>query len=119
MKNGWNKERSKNLDPLDTALCPVWEGVGNDFLSSFIKGLLSDTSKGFMGAKLMRLPQQEGLAMDAPGDIILLNAPDPAQAMHDGNPLTSSLRQAGKLPITRLTGRSCHDRILTEESVGL
>jgi len=64
----------------------VWEGVGNDFLSSFIKGLLSDTSKGFMGAKPMRLLQQEGLAMDAPGDIILLNAPDPVQAMLEGSP---------------------------------
>ena len=38
------------------------------------------------GAKLMRLPQQEGLAMDAPADIILLNAPDPVQAMLDGTP---------------------------------
>ena len=39
-----------------------------------------------MGAKLMRLPQQEGLAMDAPADIILLNAMDPVQAMLDGLP---------------------------------
>jgi len=102
MKNGWKKERSKNLDPLDTALCPVWEGVGNDFLSSFIKDLLSDTSKGFMGAKLMRLPQQEGLTTGAPADLILLNAMDPVQAMLDGSPPYLVIKGGRKVARTKI-----------------
>ena len=54
------------------------------------------------GAKLMRLPQQEGLTTGAPADLILLNATDPVQAMLDGSPPYLVIKGGRKVARTKI-----------------
>jgi cytosine deaminase len=54
------------------------------------------------GARLMRLPQQEGLTTGAPADLILLNATDPVQAMLDGSPPYLVIKAGRKVAHTKI-----------------